>query len=124
MSEGKRPMFSMRAAQQSGDAAGTIREVPVGRRRRRRRDGRTDEQGEGPPRRMRVGESRDDVAHAPMLLGETIVGCEPNGVLSEDVPHAGVVTRQRIDCRFARKVTATHAVASARERRQAALGIR
>ncbi len=29
MSEGKRPMFSMQAAQQRGSAAGTIREVPV-----------------------------------------------------------------------------------------------
>ena len=29
MSEGKRPMFSMRAAQQRGSAAGMIREVPI-----------------------------------------------------------------------------------------------
>jgi hypothetical protein len=29
MPEGKRPMFSMRAAQQRGSAGGTIREVPV-----------------------------------------------------------------------------------------------
>jgi DNA (cytosine-5)-methyltransferase 1 len=56
--------------------------------RGRRRDGRADEQGEGPPRRVRAGEGREDVAHAPMLLGETIVGREPNGVLSKDVPNA------------------------------------
>jgi site-specific DNA-cytosine methylase len=60
----------------------------VAHARGRRRDGRTDEQGQGPPRRMRAGEGRDALAHAPMLLGETIFGCEPNGILSKDVPDA------------------------------------
>ena len=60
----------------------------VAHARGRRRDGRTDKQGEEPTRRMRAGEGRDALAHAPMLLGETIVGGEPNRVLSQDVPHA------------------------------------
>ena len=60
----------------------------VAHARGRRRDGRTNEQGKGPPRRMRVGEGRDALADATMLLGETIIGGEPDGILSQDVPHA------------------------------------
>ena len=54
----------------------------------RGRHGRADEQGKGPPGRMRAGEGRDAMADPALLLGEAVVGGEPHGVLSQDVSHA------------------------------------